>query len=119
MIFKKSLAVLAVLAFTQFSGGAVAHAGDEAINATIAESTVDGVVNEEGRTVFSTQGSELIVTPSTEAAPTGEEIALLAPSIRCGLNVQHVHGSHHVQGTINGPVSEKQFVVTCHTPLEP
>jgi hypothetical protein len=60
---------------------------------------IDGVVKN-GVTTFKTEGGSLTVLPATGAVPAN--LGTLAASIGCGLNVQNVHGSTHVSGTING-----------------
>lgn len=67
--------------------------------ATTAEvtGTIDGK-----DTVFTTETSELTVRPTTSPELPQAKLETLAPSIRCGLNVQHVHPSTHVNGSING-----------------
>lgn len=45
---------------------------------------------------------ELVVHPAVGPHPSAEELSQLAPEFGCSLNVQHVHGSTHFSGTING-----------------
>lgn len=52
--------------------------------------------------IFESAESTLTVLPSDEPEPSEEELSLMAARITCDLNVQHVHGSTHVKGTING-----------------
>lgn len=47
----------------------------------------------------------LVVLKASEAEQDPAELGLLAAAIRCDLNVQNVHGSTHVAGTINGIAS--------------
>lgn len=49
--------------------------------------------------VISTEGLDLIVNRS--ASLPQSQLALLAPTFTCDLNVQYPHGSTHVSGTIN------------------
>lgn len=53
-----------------------------------------------GATVFETDGGSLTILPSTGSVPV--DLQNMDASISCALNVQHVHGSTHVAGTING-----------------
>lgn len=57
-------------------------------------------ITENGATTFETDTGSLAVLPASGPEPTN--LAALAPSIRCSLNVQNVHASSHVSGTING-----------------
>jgi hypothetical protein len=59
----------------------------------------------EQHALFVAENSSLTVLAPSEAEPISSELELLAASITCSLNVQNVHGSTHVAGTINGIAS--------------
>lgn len=76
------------------SMGQASNRGDGAVLEV--RSLSDGTVN------FRSEQSEFVVHPAKGPGPSNEELILLAPQFGCRLNVQHVHGSVHVAGTING-----------------
>jgi hypothetical protein len=61
-----------------------------------------GTSTDDGSTVFSAGQTELTVRPAVAAPVAAQSDAARAPSIGCSLNVQNVHASSHVSGTING-----------------
>lgn len=65
-------------------------------------SSLEGVEATDGSITFDAGNVEIVVGQESGDELTAEQLALLAPSISCGLDVQWVHGSHHVDGTING-----------------
>ena len=112
MIFGKTFAVLSALSFATSLGMSAASEPTEsgyepAIQGNT--STIEGVTGAGGETVFTGDQSELIVRPADGPQPSDQELGLLAPTISCGLNVQRVHASTHVTGTINGVA-----VVSCN-----
>ncbi len=64
-----------------------------------------------GGTTFETDTSKVTVMPAAETKLSAKELAALAPTFGCSLNVQNPHGSTHVAGTINVVA-----VVTCDIP---
>ncbi|MFJ2352680.1 hypothetical protein [Glutamicibacter sp. NPDC087673] len=80
------------------------------------ERTVEGnkegflapVEDQFGNSTFT--GDESMITVVEETITPSETAAtrVLKPIIRCSLDIQYVHGSHHVAGTINGVA-----VITC------
>lgn len=104
--FAATFALLAAVAVAAPANASPRVAGD-AIEAP-ATTTTAGVALDDGNTVFTTEQSQLTVLPATGPEPSAAELATLAGTISCGLDVQWVHGSTHVAGTINGVA-----VVTC------
>ena len=102
MIFTKSMALIATLAFIPAVGLSTDAAASEISSDSVTTYEVDGVAASDGSTVFTTENAELTVLPSTDPQPSEDELKAMAPSVGCGLNVQNVHPSSHVNGTING-----------------
>ncbi|MFD6054543.1 hypothetical protein [Agromyces sp. NPDC060279] len=73
--------------------------------------SLGGAIGADGARAFTTEGSQLTVLPATGPTPSAEELNTLAATITCGLDVQYVHASSHVSGTINGVA-----VITCSGP---
>ncbi|WP_141880193.1 hypothetical protein [Homoserinimonas aerilata] len=69
---------------------------------SVPSSKIIGIPNGDGSTLFTTDGLELTVLPAAGPELSEAELSVLAPSMGCTMNVQYVHGSHHVSGTING-----------------
>ncbi|MGA1838839.1 hypothetical protein VD659_18120 [Herbiconiux sp. 11R-BC] len=69
--------------------------------------TIAGGADDGGSAVFISGHSELKITPAPDAEPTAPELSGLTASIICDLNVEHVHPSSHVSGTINGVATIK------------
>lgn len=121
MTITKSISMLAVLIFGASIGGvadggltsAVASTPDAIpITGPVAStSNVAGVTDIDGSSVFSTDQVQLTVAPASGPAPSDAQLVTMAPSIGCGLDVQWVHGSTHVTGTINGVT-----VISCNGP---
>jgi hypothetical protein len=88
-----------------------ADAQVRADSAPVGTSETSGVEQADGSTVFTSEQVELTVLPNEDPQPIEAELSLLAPSIGCSLNVQNVHASSHVSGTINGVA-----VVSCTGP---
>jgi hypothetical protein len=70
-------------------------------------SLVSGEALDNGGTVFADEGSTLTVLPPSELQPSEAQLAGLAAAITCSLNVEYVHASGHVSGTINGVATVK------------
>lgn len=110
MIFVKGVAVLAALALGSIAGGVPNdHVANSASPTSISQ--LNGVTNDDGSTVFTTEKSQLTILPATGPQPSKAEMSLLAPTMGCGLDVQWVHASGHVSGTINGVA-----VINCTAP---
>ncbi|KGJ71769.1 hypothetical protein GY21_19960 [Cryobacterium roopkundense] len=92
------------IALLTFAAPAVAAEQPADSGGGAAESTSEttGVTKADGSTVFNTEQSQLTILPSTGRQPSEARLSVLAASISCNLNVQNVHGSTHVSGTING-----------------
>ena len=108
MILMKSIALLAALAFGTAVGG-VTNDESNTSSAPPSVTITNGTTNDDGTTVFTTDQSQLTVLPAIGPQPSEAQLKLLAPSISCDLNVQNVHKSNHVSGSINGVA-----VVTCY-----
>lgn len=98
MILKRCLAILAAVLFSTTIG--VASASGSTTAAT-SPNEIAGVIDGKA-TVFETEQSELTILPATGPQPSDAELSPLAATISCGLNVQNVHSSTHINGTING-----------------
>jgi len=112
-----ALLVGVVVAGTGGSGANAATPAPGAANGTVASAitgapssttSISGHTYRDGSTVFATGDTQLTVLPAAGPEPSDAQLQLSAPSITCNLNVQYVHGSTHVSGTINGVA-----VVTC------
>lgn len=100
---RATVAIGIVSAFTFLAAGPV-YAADSAPPSSPSQgsaqtATIQGV-SDNGVTTFNAEGSSLTVLPATGAEP--DNMQALAASISCSLNVQNVHPSSHVNGTING-----------------
>ncbi|QYM76184.1 hypothetical protein [Leucobacter luti] len=83
-----------------------ALAGDEdsafADNVPVITEEIEGAEQIDGKVTFESDQTQLTVLPSTAPEPTAAELAAKARYITCNLNVENVHPSAHVSGTING-----------------
>lgn len=97
-------ATLLLLASTSTAAVAVQPLSQAAtdVAAPIATTEINGEVLADGRTVFESEQTSLTVLPSTAEEPTAKDLAAKASYITCNLNVEYVHASTHVSGTING-----------------
>ena len=111
MIFTKSMAILAAIAFIPAAGISTDAAANDAVSNSVTTYEVGGASASDGSTVFTTENAELTVLPSAEPQPSEADLSLMAPTFKCGLNVQNVHRSTHINGTINGVA-----VITCQVP---
>jgi hypothetical protein len=70
-----------------------------------------------GSVTFTTGDSGVVVQASNEPVPSADELTTLAASISCDMDVQNVHGSTHVSGTINEVVKVQCTGVAGHIRL--
>lgn len=73
----------------------------------IMETSISGIQEDDGSSVFTSGHSEIRIAPASDSRPTSAELAGLTASITCNLNVEHVHASTHKSGTINGVATVK------------
>lgn len=97
-----SISLVAALALAGVPSSAASVDADKVAIEAVQRSSVVGVVGEDGSTIFSAEGIEIVVPEVQSAELSSENDSTRAGPIDCTLGVHYPHGSTHVAGTING-----------------